>query len=98
MFELIIFEIADVMEPGTRWINWKIDIYLMLAILIGVLPLYLIAINVSSRCSTIKQSVVCTLACFGVFLYMFYKIGDPFPIVSEKKHGLLSIEHGVSRI
>jgi len=33
-----------------------------------------------------------------LFLYVFYKIGDPFPVVSSNEHGLLSIEHGVSRI
>lgn len=31
------------------------------------------------------------------YLYLFWKLGDPFPILSPKK-GLLSIEQGVSRI
>lgn len=31
------------------------------------------------------------------YLYLFWKVGDPFPILSPKK-GLLSIEQGVSRI
>lgn len=31
------------------------------------------------------------------YLYLFWKIGDPFPILSPKK-GILSIETGVSRV
>lgn len=34
---------------------------------------------------------------FFFYLYLFWKLGDPFPILSPKK-GLLSIEQGVSRI
>jgi hypothetical protein len=40
MFELIIFEILDVLERGSRWFNWKLDLYLMLFLLIFVLPFY----------------------------------------------------------
>jgi hypothetical protein len=32
-----------------------------------------------------------------VFLYLFWKIGDPFPVLKEQS-GILSIEMGVSRI
>ena len=32
-----------------------------------------------------------------IFMYLFWKIGDPFPILSPK-HGILSIEQGISRV
>lgn len=38
-----------------------------------------------------------TIMVFFFYLYLFWKLGDPFPILSPKK-GLLSIEQGVSRI
>ena len=31
------------------------------------------------------------------YLYLFWKVGDPFPILSPKK-GVLSIEQGISRV
>ena len=38
-----------------------------------------------------------TILVYLFYLYLFWKIGDPFPILSPKK-GLLSIEQGISRI
>lgn len=38
-----------------------------------------------------------TLVVYLFYLYLFWKVGDPFPILSPKK-GVLSIEQGVSRI
>lgn len=38
-----------------------------------------------------------TVLVYLFYLYLFWKVGDPFPILSPKK-GLLSIEQGVSRI
>lgn len=38
-----------------------------------------------------------TILIYLFYLYIFWKLGDPFPILSPKK-GLLSIEQGVSRI
>ena len=32
-----------------------------------------------------------------VYIYLFWKVGDPFPILSPKQ-GILSIEQGISRI
>lgn len=38
-----------------------------------------------------------TLVTFCLYMYMFWKVGDPFPIVSPKQRNL-SIEQGVSRV
>ena len=102
MFELIIFEIMDVLSYESRWWNWKLDIYAMMLLLIVVMPLYMIALAVQPMVRTRTQLVAATAAAFSLFLLIFYKLGDPFPILSDahKKHmlSLLSIEHGVSRI
>ncbi|KAH8024381.1 hypothetical protein HPB51_022865 [Rhipicephalus microplus] len=37
------------------------------------------------------------LGAWLVFVYLFWKIGDPFPILSPK-HGILSIEQVISRV
>jgi SNF family Na+-dependent transporter len=38
MFELIIFEILDVLDAETRRLNWKVDLNVMLVLVIVVLP------------------------------------------------------------
>lgn len=98
MFQLIIFEILDVLDPHTRWINWRFDVIVMLLHMIWIIPPYMIFLAVSGYCSRRRTAVLATAVLFAMFLYGFYKIGDPFPIVTDKQHGLLSIEHGISRI
>lgn len=38
-----------------------------------------------------------TLSLFLIFIYFFWKIGDNFPILSQK-HGIFSIEQAISRV
>jgi hypothetical protein len=99
MFQLIIFEIADVLERRSRWYNWKIDIYIMMVLLIVVLPMYMFALLAQNFFpARVWKAATLSLASMASFLYLFYKVGDPFPIVAKREHGILSIEHGVSRI
>lgn len=97
-FLLIIFEIMDVMHPRVRWYNWKVDIFAMLVILIFALPMYTFTVLTRNYFRSARSAFVASLGLMAVFLAVFYKIGDPFPIVSKRQHGILSIEHGVSRI
>lgn len=39
--------------------------------------------------------LTCLVWCF--YIYLFWKLGDPFPILSPKQ-GIFSIEQGISRI
>jgi hypothetical protein len=38
-----------------------------------------------------------TILTWLLYIYFFWKVGDPFPILSPKQ-GILSIEQGISRI
>lgn len=38
-----------------------------------------------------------TLVIWFVYIYLFWKLGDPFPILSPKQ-GIFSIEQGISRV
>lgn len=38
-----------------------------------------------------------TIMIWLVYIYLFWKLGDPFPILSPKQ-GILSIEQGISRV
>ena len=38
-----------------------------------------------------------TLIIWCAYFYIFWKLGDPFPILSPK-HGVLSVEQGISRV
>ncbi|XP_054168886.1 Golgi pH regulator-like [Oppia nitens] len=98
MFELIIFEIVGILDTSSRYLHWKIGIYAMLFMLIVVLP-FNIGYSFISNLPFIKTHLKRPLAAIVwlVFMYLFWKVGDPFPILSPK-HGILSIEQGISRV
>ncbi|EDO34403.1 predicted protein [Nematostella vectensis] len=99
MFELIIFEILGFMDKNSRYFHWKVGIYSMLFTLIFLLPFYICYFLVKTlRFINNRCTVVLLASGFWIaFLYLFWKIGNPFPILSPK-HGILSIEQGISRV
>ncbi|XP_076311014.1 Golgi pH regulator isoform X2 [Tachypleus tridentatus] len=98
MFELIIFEILGILEASSRLLHWKIGLYAMLFTLIFLLPFY-IGYFILSNIRFVKQNVLklLSVAAWLFFMYLFWKIGDPFPILSPK-YGIFSIEQGISRV
>lgn len=98
MFELIIFEILGYLTPSSRKFHWKLLIYCMLLVLVFLIPFYigyLVVSNVQWVPNGFKKIVA--FAYWFVFFYVFWKIRNPFPILSPK-HGILSIEQGISRV
>ncbi|XP_014663454.1 PREDICTED: Golgi pH regulator-like [Priapulus caudatus] len=98
MFELIIFEIVGIMDSSSRYFHWKLGLYMMLVTVIVLLPFY-IAFYIFSNIRLVKPKMVylLTFASWLIFMYFFWKIGEPFPILSPK-HGIFSIEQGISRV
>ncbi|XP_063712363.1 Golgi pH regulator-like [Symsagittifera roscoffensis] len=100
LLELIIFEILGWLEQNSRYFHWNLHLYLMLFLLIVLVPLYLCYYICQNFCfkgcsrSLIRAGAL--MLWFG-FLYGFWKLGDPFPIISSEFR-LFSIEQGVSRI
>ena len=99
MFELVIFEILGVLDKSSRFFHWKLGLYSMLFTLIFLLPYYISYFLVKTLRFVHRRSTIGLLAGFFwiAFLYMFWKIGNPFPILSSK-HGIFSIEQGISRV
>ncbi|KAF7389188.1 hypothetical protein HZH66_010325 [Vespula vulgaris] len=98
MFELIIFEIIRVLDSSSRYFHWNVGLYMLLFMVIVLIPFY-IAYFIISNIRFVRLNWIrpLTIIVYLFYLYLFWKIGDPFPILSPKK-GLLSIEQGVSRI
>ncbi|XP_071957924.1 Golgi pH regulator-like [Antedon mediterranea] len=100
MFELIIFEIIGFLNSSSRLFHWKLDLYAILFTLIVVQPFYIAYYIVSNvrfvqrRYTTI---LMLTVSAWLVYIYFFWKLGDPFPILS-RHHGILSIEQVISRV
>lgn len=97
MFSLVIFEITDFTDRDSRWISWRLDIVSMLIMLILIIPPVAFYLFWSSHLASRKRAMMATLVMFIMFLYAFYKVGEPFPITSDDLSAF-SIEQGVSRV
>ncbi|XP_034937165.1 Golgi pH regulator [Chelonus insularis] len=98
MFELIIFEIKGILDSSSRYFHWYVGLYMLLFMVIVLIPFYIALFIIRNiRFVRLNLRTPLTLFVYLFYLYLFWKIGDPFPILNPKK-GLLSIEQGVSRI
>uniref|UniRef100_A0AAY4BMJ0 Golgi pH regulator n=1 Tax=Denticeps clupeoides TaxID=299321 RepID=A0AAY4BMJ0_9TELE len=97
MFELIIFEILGALSSTSRYFHWKLNLYVILLVLIFVVPFYIGYFVVSNIRLLQRQRLLFACVVWFTFMYFFWKLGDPFPILSPK-HGILSIEQLISRV
>lgn len=70
----------------------------MLLIILFVIPIYM-SYFILSNISFLNHNSVkfLTFVVWFAFMISFWKIGNPFPILSPK-HGIFSIEQGISRV
>jgi golgi pH regulator len=94
---LVFFDVVHLMHYATRRLHWLFDIYSLLILLVFVLPpaqVYFILLDIGvARVTAIRASLVAE----GVFLYVFWRIGDPFA-PDNNLRSALSVEAGMSRI
>lgn len=110
LFELVIFEILDVMSRASRWFLWRLTLTSTLFMLIVLLPMYQIRLIVLGRQHSSwdsKWAAAATGFLWVVYLWAFWKVGDPFPILGEergmlakRRHctGIFTIEQVMSRV
>jgi len=97
MFELIIFEIIGLLDLNSRFFHWKLNLYIMLFVVVFLVP-FCIAYFVVGNVRLLQRFKMAAAAIsWTLFIYFFWKIGDPFPILSAQ-HGILSIEQVISRV
>lgn len=98
MFELIIFEILGWLNSSSRYFYWSLTLYLLVVMVVVLNPFYIFYCSISNI-TFVKPEFVKHLTIFVwfVFIFIFWKLGEPFPI-SSPKQGILSMDHLVSRI
>jgi hypothetical protein len=97
MFELIMFEIGDLLDAETRRLHWKLDLQLMLTLVIFVLPFGQFYFNCRDGGMARLRSWCVAVVLWGGFLIGFWKLLDPF-VQIDPKHRLLSVEQGMGRV
>ncbi|CAH8539098.1 unnamed protein product [Dicrocoelium dendriticum] len=100
MFELVIFEILDILHASSRRIHWQLVLLATLVDVIFVVPFYIFFyLSKTLRFLPPNRSVRMAFTFFGmtIYLYLFWKVGSSFPVISPK-HGLVSFEQCIGRI
>ncbi|KAL7983521.1 hypothetical protein Chor_000397 [Crotalus horridus] len=97
MFELIIFEILGILSSSSRYFHWKLNLCVILLVLVFMVPFYIGYFVVSNIRLLHRHRLLFACVVWLIFMYFFWKLGDPFPILSPK-HGILSIEQLISRV
>lgn len=100
MFELVIFEILDILKSSSRRLHWQFVLFATLLDVIIVLPFY-ISFYLAKGLWFLPPSrafrTTLSLVALTVYLYLFWKVGSSFPIISPK-HGIISFEQCTGRI
>ncbi|KAI9506313.1 Golgi pH regulator-like protein, partial [Coemansia spiralis] len=86
LFELIIFEISDVLDKDLRWYFWRADLGFLLITILVVLPLcqaFILFSGSARRTRTpLLRRMVYSLAFWAVFFYTFWSLGMYLPLDS----------------
>mmetsp|Transcript_21307 Transcript_21307/g.64114 ORF Transcript_21307/g.64114 Transcript_21307/m.64114 type:complete len:476 (-) Transcript_21307:3142-4569(-) len=96
---LILFEILDLMSVRVRWVDWRITVIAMLAVLLVVLPYYLCYRALASIRSMPRQRAAGGAALLMVaFMYAFWRFGRYWPGVPPAIHGIFRLQQAISRV
>lgn len=102
---LIFFDAIGVMHTATRRLNWLFDIYALVITLILILPTAQVYHILYDSGWQPGEAIRASLLCELVFVYIFWRIGDRFPLMPHEYsspypqlRSTLSIEAAMSRI
>jgi golgi pH regulator len=95
---LAIFEIVGILDPGVRWLTWKIVLGLLVVVLVVVLPVAFVLLVAGENGLRPRSARFLSVLVEGAFLYLFWWLGSFFPIVEHGQHDVLSFEGSIGRL
>jgi len=99
LFELVIFEITDILSLSSRRFYWKLVIYFMLGLVSFVIPFYQsYTLCAFSKIRRIRLTF--TIILFLLYLLIFWRISIYFPIYSKyaSPKDINTLTEGIGRV